>query len=1812
MQSEIRAKRLHADPRTLGLWHTPGTPAPLSTAQDQMLLLQAIRPDNVGYHTFTSLRLHGDIGPAAVADALDATVQRHEVLRTVYRIDGDRPVQIVRNGRLICAVADLRHLAAGVADVAVGDILRRTRHAPFDLADDWPIRASLIMLDVVELVVGVAIHHIAFDGWSEHLFWGEVRDRIEGRAGPYGPLPVQYADYAAWQREAVDRTDLNDRLDYWLRHLHGAPSHIALGRHTATAPTTEIGLAHPIEFDPVSTRSFREVLTRTGATAHMGMVAALSLFLGAWSGSEDIVIGSPHANRHGELSRMLIGNFVNANLYRSTVDRPMTFADTLERVRRQSADAVEQAVPHAHLIRALNPDRTSGDQAVYNVNLTLHNYPAPAREAEDVEVSEIELAVAASRFDLDVNLWENDTTITGTLLHRSGVLLPAEGSRCASTFVRLASALFAQPDKPLGDIRSNLGLHEAERCAPIPLVDRVAQGARRMPGSLAVRRPDGSGVTYAEMLAQVERLAERLRSAGAGDGSRVLIDAGRGAEAITAMLACLRAGAAYTAVDRSDAPGRVTRIVDLFDPNIVVVWTPQSSTPTVSARTAAPPEPGSGLAYVLFTSGSTGTPKGVRVTEAALRNYADWAAVEYRMCEGTGVPLVTAISVDLTVTAIFATLLAGQCIVTFPEEDYPGQSVAEHLSSYRDLTMVKLTPTHLAMVEREWVNGAVPARTLVLGGEALAMGTVRDLARRPEVRVFNEYGPTEITVACTAHRLTGTEPTADAPIGRPIAGAILEIVDPAGHPVPDGEAGELVVGGPGVAAGYHGAARATATAFLPDRQGTTRYATGDLVYRHPRSGDLHFVGRIDRQVKINGHRVELDEIAVVASNTPGVKQASACVGATGRTEVDLVADDAGDLLDAAVVSDWRRVFDHQYDGTTDRFAGWTDSATHKPIPHADMTSWVEETASRIRAAAPSDRLRILEIGCGTGLILIALAPFCVSYTATDMSERALDHVHAALAEPANAEWCDRVELRCQPADQIPVGEFDIIVLNSVAQYFPSGAYFDRVLAGVLSRRAPQGVVFIGDLRAPELDLAQAEWIERRRDPDPVTLADRVSARVAADPELRVSPDHLAACAPGLLVRCMPKATAAETEMGAFRVDVVIGDAAPGESEAADDLVPEEITDLEAARAHLHRAPVVLTNVAWRGRMAGGARVCPTEFHTLAESAGLIAQFEIPLGSGCDRYSVRLAPSPTRRSFATARAAPATSRVAEPARRVASYQDSIAARVSDAIAEHIGPWARPADIRFHDRVLALGGGKSAITTRPTGTPPAVTAKAAHADGWRRAEPVFRRILGRPVQPDDNFFLVGGHSLLAIQLVAAVRRELGADLAMRAPFDHPVLGELASVIDRQAATAPAEPTGPPVAEVTEAPLTAQQRGVWFDQVTHPNSTHLNMPLHVQLPDAVSLGVAATMVHRLIARHDGLRVRITVKDGRAVQRLDPRPPAVEVIDLAGLSTMEGERCSAVVRHAHLTTPFRLDREPPIRAAMIQLPSAVHAVLTIHHVAFDGVSEEILRGEAERILSADGHDPFDGPAASFLQYALRHGDTADTGDVRYWVDRLIGADSEIWPGGSRLVTPGGGGSRRRHAVRLTIDQSAVLRAYAVVHGITVFGVALTAIAQALADTTGRHDLVIAIDFGGRPSGAESTIGLFVNQLLLRCPVAATIADTRERLKHLLADVVAHPHAPYGAVLTHLREVNPDLARRPFQVKATYMRTSADSGQAWTPLTGLPDDVSDGLTLLCRDDGAEVALTAEYAAEAVPAGLAESVLARWLEMVSDLGTAAA
>ena len=878
---------------------------PLSFAQQRLWFLDQLQPGNPFYNVPAAVALSGRLRLAALEDAVGEVVRRHEVLRTAFPNQRGRPVQRIAAPRPgVLPLADLSGLPAAERRRVVQRLTAEESRRGFDLAAGPLLRAGLVRLDAGEHRALFTMHHMVSDGWSSGLLVGELGRLAAafaaGEPSPLDELPVQYADYAAWQHRHLQGEALAGDLAYWTERLAGAPPLLELptDRPRPSIPTFA-GASEPFVLPADLALEVRALARRCGATLFMTLLAAFQALLARYSGQRDLCVGTPIAGRNRLETEELIGCFVNTLVLRCELRGGPSFEQLLGRVREAALEAhAHQELPFEKLVEELQPERSLSYMPLFQVWFSLFNQERPELALPDLEIRAVETASETSKFDLNLTLAERGDAVAGSAEFSRDLFEAVSIRRLLDHFRHLLAEVVADPGRRLEElpllspeerrqVAADAGSpaeYPRDRCVHQLFEDAVDRHPRRP----AVDGAGGS-LTYGELDRFANRLAHRLRRRGVGPGHRVGVLLDHSPELVAALLAVLKAGAAYVPLDPQHPGSQVEYI--LADAGVALLLTAGGPARgldaagvelldvTVAAGEGAAADEGRlpsaagplDAAYCIYTSGSTGRPKGVEIPHRALVNYVWWAAESYVGSRGGDFPLYSSPSFDLTVTSIYPPLLRGQRVVLYAQDgDEP--AILRVVREGR-VEVVKLTPSHLALLQGEELR-ASRIRTLILGGETLTSELARQVLELfgDRVEILNEYGPTEATVGCALHRFAPRrDRRVSVPIGGPAANVRLYVLDPALRPVAENVTGELYIGGDGLARGYVGRPALTAAAFLPDpfRERARIYRSGDLARRLP-GGGIEVLGRRDRQVKFHGYRVELDGIRSVLNRFPGV------------------------------------------------------------------------------------------------------------------------------------------------------------------------------------------------------------------------------------------------------------------------------------------------------------------------------------------------------------------------------------------------------------------------------------------------------------------------------------------------------------------------------------------------------------------------------------------------------------------------------------------------------------------------------------------------------------------------------------------------------------------------------------------------------------------------------------------------------------------------------------------------------------------------------------------------------------------------------
>lgn len=902
---------------------------PLSFAQSRLWFLEQLEPDSPVYYIRKAIRLSGTLNLEALQKALDAIVERHEVLRTNFITELGNPVQVIASSRPVeLGVIDLSALASNEQAEQVKVRLAQEMQRPFNLSADLMLRASLLQLNSEEHILLLVMHHIASDGWSMGILYQELAALYEafstGKPFPLTPLPIQYADYADWQRQWLTGEVLSAQIEYWKKQLDGAPPVLELPTdRPRPAAQSNSGAKHFVSLSPSLTQSLKAISRASGVTLFMTLLAAFQTLLYRYCGQEDIVVGSPIAGRTQVETEGLIGFFVNTLVLRADLSSNPTFSELLERVRQMALGAyAHQDCPFEKLVEELQPERSLSYTPLFQVMFVLQNTPMrQSLELPGLTLQPLNLDSSIAMFDLSLELEETQQGIQGNWEYNTNLFDAATITRMAEHFKILLEGIVANVEQRVSELplltaterhqllvewNDTRGEYAVDKC----IHQLFEATVERTPDAVAVVFEDQQ-LTYRELNSRANQLAHYLQGRGVGPEVLVAICVERSLEMVVGFLGILKAGGAYVPLDPAYPKDRLAYM--LSDSQVPLLLTQEqllSELPehkvhvvaldrdweviaTESQENLVTGVTASNLAYVIYTSGSTGKPKGVMIEHQSVVNLTETMRVEYGMVSSDRVLQFSSISFDSATDEIYNCLTAGGTLVLRTDEMLSSVSTFLQKCQEWKLTVLEL-PTaywHQIISELATTNESLPTsiRLVSVGGEAALPEKLRlwqscvdeqwrchQLGEPP--LLVNGYGPTEATVEATICKLSqlvieDTRP--QLPIGRPIGNVQAYILDRYLQPVPVGVWGELLIGGVGLARGYLNQPELTTEKFIPnpfsDEPEARLYKTGDLV-RYLPDGNIEFLGRIDNQVKIRGFRIELGEIETMLGQHPAVRE----------------------------------------------------------------------------------------------------------------------------------------------------------------------------------------------------------------------------------------------------------------------------------------------------------------------------------------------------------------------------------------------------------------------------------------------------------------------------------------------------------------------------------------------------------------------------------------------------------------------------------------------------------------------------------------------------------------------------------------------------------------------------------------------------------------------------------------------------------------------------------------------------------------------------------------------------------------------------
>jgi len=1503
--SFLRQANVNTSSASISLLPASRKTVPLSFAQQRLWFLEQLVPGNPFYNVPTAVRLSGPLNITALEQTFNEIVRRHEALRTSFKMVEAQLVQaLAPHLNVPLPVVDLEQLPTAAREQEARRLTAQEAQRPFDLATGPLLRVQLLNLGTSEHVLLLTMHHIVSDGWSIGVLLRELgvlyTAFATGQPSPLAELPLQYADFAQWQRQWLQGEVLSTQLAYWRQQLDNLPVLELPTDRPRPAVQSYQGATQYLSLSLELTQALESVSQTAGVTLFITLLAAFQTLLYRYSGQTDIAVGSPIANRNRSEIEGLIGFFVNSLVLRTDLSGNPMFRELLTRVREVALGAyAHQDLPFEKLVEELQPERDLNRNPLFQVVFALQNAPVEALELPGLTVSPLDVDPGTTRFDLEFHL----STRSGSLgslgsepsnklevlaVYNTDLFDSATITRMLAHFEILLESIVANSEQRLADLPllSEGDRHlmlvqwnntQAEYPKHLCIHQLFEAQVEQTPEAVAVRFVDQQ-FTYQELNNRSNQLAHYLKTLGVGPDVLVGICMERSWDLVVGLLGILKAGGAYVPLDPTYPQERLNWM--LADSQVALLLTQQR---LAHLRLQVPQicldkdlditqqnqdNPVSGvsaehLVYIIYTSGSTGKPKGVPVEHGNLLNLVSWHQKAFEVSPTTRATQIAGAAFDACGWELWPYLTAGASI------HFPDEETRISPTQLRDWLLaqgitISFLPTPLAerVLALDWSKD-IALRTLLTGGDKLQQSPPGSLP----FAVVNNYGPTENTVVTTSGLVTAGVPT----IGRPIGNIQVYLLDAQLQPVPIGARGELYVSGDGLARGYLNRPELTAERFMPHpfslKPGARLYKTGDLV-RYRADGNLEFLGRIDEQVKIRGFRLELGEIEALLAQHPAVRETVVIAHdeplGDGKSEPRkpplripdrrLVAYITQNLqysssqeqmqmqLPDEQVLQWQMLYEETYSqpaphaDPTFNIVGWNSSYTGQPLPSEQIREWVDDRVERILTLQPQ---RVLEIGCGTGLLLFRLAPHCTQYWGTDFSQVSLEYIRQQLAK----QELPQVALHQKMANDfkgVEAEAFDAVILNSVVQYFPNIDYLLQVLEGAVEAIAPGGFIFLGDVRSlPLLQTfhASVQLYQAESSVSKEQLQQRVQTQIFEEAELVIDPAFFTALKQRFTkigrVQIQLARGRYHNEMTQFRYNVILHiesiSLVPGGYKAQplpahswldwskDKLtvsaVRQRLVETQPEILGITRIPNARVMTAVRAaqwlssteepRTVGQFREVLQELSSGVDPEDWTLDKELPYtldiswsaSGGSEQYDVVYTrhQSLWERAGALLPLANQTDNSLRPWHNYANnpLQAKFACKLVPQLRMYLGEklpdYMVPSSFIVLEALPLTPNGK--VNRRALRAPDPVKPQLEGADMLPRSAieevlvGIWREVLGlKRVGIHDNFFELGGHSLLATQLISRVRDAFQVELPLRSLFEQATVAGLSKEVER----------------------------------------------------------------------------------------------------------------------------------------------------------------------------------------------------------------------------------------------------------------------------------------------------------------------------------------------------------------------------------------------------------------------------------------------
>ncbi|MEO7533278.1 MAG: amino acid adenylation domain-containing protein, partial [Ferruginibacter sp.] len=1712
---------------------------PLSFNQERLWFIDHLE-GTVQYHLPSVLQLKGNLDVGALAHALQQIINRHEILRTVLiDIDGHGYQKVLKPHAIELPVID------GSKYINDKDELQRYIQqlvkAPFDLSKDLMMRVSLIKLAEEDHVVVVTTHHIASDGWSTSVLVNEVielyKSFIENRPAQLPELKVQYADYAIWQHNYLQGEVLDNKINYWKEKLQDVePLRVPTDFPRPAVQSTRGAFAH-FDVDKELANELHLLSQQEGATFFMTLLAAFKVLLYRYSGQQDICVGTGIAGREQTELENLIGFFVNTLALRTNVSGYASFLETLQQVRTTTLEAFEhQNVPFAKVVDAVTGERDLSRTPLFQVIFVLQNTPdTPELKLGEVEMSMGEFVHNTAKFDLTFMVNEIPSGLSGTVEYNTDLYTPATIERMMKHYKELLRSIVKEPKQNL-DSLAMLNQSETQQLlvefnntnAPLQTEKTVIELFEEQ----AIKKDNATVIVYKEQVLTFKELNERsnqlahyLKGKGVKKEMHVPICMEQSSEMIVGILAILKTGAAYVPIDPEYPGARIKFILEDINASVVVSNSVNSSRlisegnlaivevdgdqsliniqPVDNLSTSIEPDQ---LAYIIYTSGSTGQPKGVMISHASLLSYLLNNKTRY-ITEGdnAGSFIHLSYTFDASLTGIFMPLIAGKSIVIGSKKSV---EVFEdsNLWKYAPYDFIKLTPSHLELLQANVVNanGELLTKTLVVGGEALRYNHLDFFINNNlNIEIVNEYGPTEATVGCSTYRFNTSDNDEKIKngilIGKPIDNVQLYILNDQQDLLPVGVPGEICISGAGLADGYLNLPELTAAKFVPNlfstEPGARMYRTGDIG-RWLIDGNIEYLGRKDDQVKIRGYRIELGEIEAQLSSAGGIKNAVVTVTENEQLmSKKLNAYLQVDKEQLPLLSNYLELVNKKQTSKSEL----NILPNGLPIINSNLNEvkflyeeiFTDHCYLKHGISLNPDST-VIDIGANAGFFTVFLN--ILSQDIKVYSVEPIPEVYNFLS--ANRQLYNVKGKALQLAILDEEQDIDFT-------YYPGVSIVSGISEDITEVRE---VVksYIKNSQADEFLTEEIDsMLEVKLESKRINVHAKTVSQIIAEENIE-------------------------------KIDLLKIDVENSEHHVINGIAEEDWDKIGSIIIEVHdsngRLKLIKDILDYRG------------FNTYVEKEQMLSEDDI-------LYNLFAIKDEQKKGLTTL----GENDILRSAEWM--HPEVLEKNVREDIAAKLPDYMMPAHIVLLDQFPLTRNGKidkNALPDAEASELHAAQYEAAETETEKALTEIWKNLLElNTIGLNDNFFNVGGDSLLAVRLISKIRKELGIEVRISDLFEHPTIGSLAAHL-----AIPADDIAVPSISLQERPahipLSFSQERLWFiDRLD--GSVQYHIPTILRLTGKLNIAALNKALQTIINRHEILRTVILENEGEGYQYILGQDQwEMHIID--GAQYGENRQQLELDIKQLINAPFNLAEDQMIRADLIRLNEEDHIlVVTMHHIVSDGWSLSIIVKEVVELYAAyiEGRSaqlpvlPLQYADFAIWQRSHLQGDTLKN-KVDYWKNKLDGVEPFQLPFDSELPVLR---DAKGAVAAFKIDKRLAdkLQSISQQHGATLFMTLLSAFEVLLYRYSGQQDICVGTSVAGRQmQEVEGLIGFFINALALRTDVDGNISfnELLKKVRATTLEAYEHQDVPFEKVVDAVVKER-DMGRSPlFQVMFVLQNT--------------------------------------------------------------------